>query len=577
MAQHAHSIIDDISVLYELALSIGNSLDLEENCQRFLTTLTSRLYVQSASIWIPLEHGLLSPDKFLNLSSSVEISAPPISPPPEDSLVLIYAFPQIYVRDVLKSESDFAVATLHDKHMCLVGESDPHFDEFIWEENVSGGHFIFYKLLDVGYLKLYSSDDTKFGRKQANMLKNVVGKFATSVQASLNYRRMQHEIDEREKVEFELARAKEIAEQGSQAKSEFLSHMSHELRTPLNSILGFGQLLELSKLNSNDMMSVERIIKAGKHLLSLIEEVLEISRIEAGRISLSLEEIGITQVIQNCVDIILPTLKNQNLSLTFHRKDAEGLSVHADPLKLQQIILNLLSNAVKYNKPDGSIVISAHKDKDKLIVTIADTGLGISKENLAKLFKPFERLGAEQSKVGGAGLGLSLSKGLVEAMDGGMWVESELGEGSRFFLSLPLGENIQERHPHAADPEEDYSKHLLWIEPHAMDLDLVKNIVARRDHITLFCAESFAASQDLAAKNLKAKMVFVNFESIRDEPSAQIRFLRNSLGATTLVLVSEEPQISSQHHNLDYDELIHKPYQIKALVALLDSQFPVEE
>ena len=256
-------------------------------------------------------------------------------------------------------------------------------------------------------------------------------------QAEEELRRARNEA-ERAKVEAE--RAREGAERANRAKSEFLSRMSHELRTPLNAVLGFGQLLEMDSLNQEQHEGVAQILKGGRHLLDLINEVLDIARIEVGRIALSLEPVALDESVLGAVDLIRPLATERGIRLGTEISESQGY-VTADRQRLKQVLLNLLSNAVKYNRPGGSVAVRCVPvSGGRARVEVADDGLGIAPEYMSRLFVPFERLGAETSGVEGTGLGLALSKRLVEVMGGTLEVESAPGRGSTFSVSLPAAE-----------------------------------------------------------------------------------------------------------------------------------------
>ncbi len=244
------------------------------------------------------------------------------------------------------------------------------------------------------------------------------------------------------KVRAEEAQAE--AERANLAKSEFLSRMSHELRTPLNAILGFGQLLEMDARSESQLEKVSHILKGGKHLLGLINEVLDIARIESGKLELTFEAVSVTEVFDVAAALIRPLAGERNIQLG--RCVGQGCdgALRADRQRLSQVVINLLSNAVKYNRPGGNV--SFHCDEAKqpgrLRLSITDTGPGIAPADLDKLFTPFERLGAERTTVEGTGIGLALSKRLVEAMDGTIGVESTPGRGSTFYLELPLAHDV---------------------------------------------------------------------------------------------------------------------------------------
>jgi signal transduction histidine kinase/ActR/RegA family two-component response regulator len=307
-------------------------------------------------------------------------------------------------------------------------------------------------------------------------------------------------------------RAKEHAERASQAKSDFLSGMSHELRTPLNAILGFGQVLEIGDLNEEQREAVSHILKGGHHLLGLINELLDIARVESGQIELSLEPVSVSDLAFECFDLVRPLALSRNLrlkNLAAAQAVASCPYVMADNQRLKQVLLNLLSNAVKYNTHGGSITVEClvADDPTRLRIRVTDTGPGIPEDQQLKLFIPFERLGADRTDIEGTGLGLALSHRLVGAMAGSMGVESAPGKGSTFWVELPVAlapaEDLTEDAILLPVPTSALAKPvtILYIEDNLANLTLIERILNRRPEVKLLSAMQGGLGLELAQQH----------------------------------------------------------------------------
>jgi len=297
----------------------------------------------------------------------------------------------------------------------------------------------------------------------------------------------------------ELERARRVADHANQAKSDFLSSMSHELRSPLNAILGFAQLLESSTPppSPGQAASVGQILKAGWYLLKLINEILDLTLIESGRLSLSLEPTSLHEVLRDCQAMIEPQAQQRGILIKFPPADAEDCFVIADRTRLKQVLVNFLSNAIKYNRPDGTVDVSYRlHSAGRLRISVRDSGEGLSPSKISQLFQPFNRLGQEAGAEEGTGIGLVVSRQLVELMDGEIGVTSTVGVGSVFWFELSAAhapelscaDFMPLTVPQIAQPTDASVRTLLYVEDSKANMALVAQLIARRPDMRLLGA-----------------------------------------------------------------------------------------
>jgi PAS domain S-box-containing protein len=316
-----------------------------------------------------------------------------------------------------------------------------------------------------------------------------------------------HDVTDRSRIEKALREAKEEADRANHAKSDFLSRMSHELRTPLNSILGFSQLLDRQSPTDVQRPRIRYILTAGRHLLNLINEVLDISRIESGTLQLSLEPVCIEEAIAEALDLMRPLAAERSIALGANESLDPTTYVLADRQRLKQVLLNLLSNGVKYSAINGSVTISFTETQRFTRISVRDTGAGIPVDKLARLFTPFDRLGAEQSPVEGTGLGLALCQRLVQAMHGTIGVSSTLGNGSTFWLELPQSDSpLQKLEATKSgvvgeDALSAETRRVLYIEDNFSNVTLVEQMLAERPALELMTAMQGRVGLELARKH----------------------------------------------------------------------------
>ncbi len=403
---------------------------------------------------------------------------------------------------------------------------------------------------------------------------------------TLRYQHQQDLIAAKNEAEL----AKDIAETANRAKSEFLSKMSHELRTPLNAILGFSQLLAVDSLTEDQADSVNLISSSGKHLLNLINDVLDLAQIESGNMMVSLETVNIRDLITEIMPVIETQLDDLQLSLTTSFFTEKPIWLTADNLRLKQVLLNLLSNAVKYNQMLGSIEIEVGQRTQHMArISIKDTGYGIAAELQEGLFEPFNRLGHDRSEIQGTGIGLVISRELVRLMGGELGVESVAGIGSTFWIDLPLeegdgianlddSEDMLKQHEQMLEEHEEVIK-VLYIEDTPANMMLVRQLFIRFPLYQLLEAETAEEGLETARKLLPDIVLMdINLPEMNGFEALDIMKKEGLTEKMKVVALSANALVSEVERGYDagFDYYLTKPVDFKKLLETLNQVYELK-
>lgn len=392
------------------------------------------------------------------------------------------------------------------------------------------------------------------------------------------------DVSEHRRVEAELA----VSVAADRAKSEFLSRMSHELRTPLNVVLGFAQLLQMDDLAATQRESVEQILTAGRHLLELVEEVLDLERIERGRLEVVLRPVPVLDALREALELVQPLADANEITVEMRAETEPTSMAVADAVRLRQVLLNLLTNAIKYNHRGGRVTLSGREIAGMIVVRVRDSGRGIAPDQLTRIFLPFERLEADALGIDGAGVGLALSKRLVEAMGGQIGVESSLGVGSTFWFVVRAGE------PGAADPlatvvvepmspataadiahrAEGPPRRLLYIEDNTASRTLVEQLVAHRGGFDIVGAATAAEGLHVAGRTpFDAILVDLHLPDGSGEDVVRALRADPSTGTTPVIVLTADATPARRDALLAMGAAAYltKPLDAAALFVTLDA------
>jgi PAS domain S-box-containing protein len=393
------------------------------------------------------------------------------------------------------------------------------------------------------------------------------------------------DITERKLAQEALTAAKDEAERANRAKSRFMSLMSHELRTPMNAILGFSQLLmsdTAHPLTADQRQYAEEILRGGRHLLRLINDVLDLGRIESGRLAMAVAPVALRPLVEECLALMAPLAQQRPVRLQLVDRDALDCHVRADPLRLKQVLLNLLGNAIKYNRSDGQVTVQALVGDQRVELRVIDTGIGLTDDQRQRLFVAFERLSARQSGVEGTGIGLALSRQLMLAMGGEIGADSVLDVGSTFWIRLPRAVHGGADTPGpaatvAAPPAAARRHRVLYVEDNPVNALLMRAMLARLPDIQLECADDPLQAIELA-RTLRPQLLLLDVELPGIDGLELLRRLRadDSMRAIPAIAVSAGAMPADVRRALDcgFAAYLTKPLELAELLQAVRAHLP---
>ena len=392
---------------------------------------------------------------------------------------------QIIFNNVVKTGKSYSVKAKAFEHIEIPGKAETYWDWSLTPEKNNQGQTIglLLQCVDVTWQitleqKLYEKVKKEL-HSYDEELELVIEARTQLLQEAV--KSLQSENDKRSKTEALMLKAKEEAEKANISKSQFLSRMSHELRTPMNAILGFSQLLKLHNLNEKQDSYNDEILLAGNHLLSMISDILDLSRIDEGHLSVSISDVSLSRVMQESISLVKHKLDFRNITIHNLIEDDDNTLVKVDETRLKEVLVNLLTNAVKYNTDNGLVSVGYKKSgENHICIYVSDTGKGLSKEEQDKIFEPFNRLGAEYTDIEGVGIGLAISKKLMDIMNGSISIESKKGQGSTFYLDCLIGKKAElsaNERVNADLDNGDLQYNILYVEDNKSNQKVIGNLL----------------------------------------------------------------------------------------------------
>ncbi|MBT4836230.1 MAG: response regulator [Methylococcales bacterium] len=444
----------------------------------------------------------------------------------------------------------------------------PNLDQCLKGEEINHANWFIFPILGSRYMEVTYLP-----------LKNKKGDVTQIIEIS-------HDITKLRQLNEDVCQAREVADQANAAKSHFLSNISHELRTPLNAIIGFSQLLRINEnksLDEEQIDGIEHIYNGGQHLLSLINEILDLSRIESGKTDLNISDFDTTPIVQEALILIKQLAEKNQIKLNSVLSE-EPCFINADPSRVKQILLNLLSNAIKYNRPQGKVSLVVEQHSNKVRFSIIDTGNGIPPEKQTEMFKPFSRLGAEKSDIEGTGIGLTITKKLIHLMKGCIDFESELGIGTTFWFELPLAKTVDLKQPQPANKDNIKTSNtchhyqtasILYIEDNPINRLLASRIMQDNFKTIEFSMAVDGKSGIEAANKEKPRLILLDIrlpDATGYDVLKQLR-LNPELDQTKIIALSADamPDDIEKGKQSGFDGYLTKPINIPVFVETINA------
>lgn len=395
--------------------------------------------------------------------------------------------------------------------------------------------------------------------------------------------KLNFEKEESAKKEALIIKAKEYAEKANVSKSQFLSRMSHELRTPLNAILGFSQLLNANNLDEKQKSYNNEIILAGNHLLAMISDILDLSRIEQGQFPVSITDVSLNRVALESIALVEHKVSYRNITIHNLLPDDEEISIRCDETRIKEVLVNLLTNAVKYNSDNGLISISYKQINNNVIrLYVSDTGKGLSAKEKTLIFEPFNRIGAEYTDIEGVGIGLTIAKKLMEMMGGSIGIESEKGEGSTFYLDCPIGVNLHEvkkesvlKKMHVDDNNKKQEYTILYVEDNLSNQKVIENLLFEYTNFKLIVTDT-AESGLKKIKKKKIDLIIMDINLPGMDGYDALKYLKANVATKDIpvIALSATADDGNIKKGLEagFNQYITKPVKLNNLISVLHSE-----